>query len=129
MSDKGYIYVSPSMLLSFVLHIPDFAANLLSIACITRELNCRVISIMITFFQDLVTGRVIGNGSLRDSRFYLDCQPTQARLPQAYHTVWTGDSAKKIWLWHQRLGHPSFLLFPSLVLHNPISKFQCETTC
>ena len=40
------------------------------------------------------------------------------------------DSTTQIWLWHQRLGHPSFTLlqkkFP-LFQHNNVSKFQCET--
>jgi hypothetical protein len=42
-SGKGFIFVTPSMSLSFVLHIPDFGANLLSIARIIHELNCRVV--------------------------------------------------------------------------------------
>jgi hypothetical protein len=42
-SGKGSISISPSMSLSSVLHIIDFAANLLFIARITRELNCRAI--------------------------------------------------------------------------------------
>jgi hypothetical protein len=42
-SGKGSISVTPYMSLSFVLHVPDFATNLLSIARITCELNCRVI--------------------------------------------------------------------------------------
>jgi hypothetical protein len=104
----------------------------LSIARITRELNCRVIFYSdYCFFQDLVTGRIIGSGSLRDGLYYLDSQPTQGRLTQAYHTVRTDDSVARIWLWHQWLGHPSFLLlqqmFHSLFLHNHVSKFQCET--
>jgi hypothetical protein len=36
---KGFIYVTPPMTLSSVLHLPDFAVNLLSIARITLELN------------------------------------------------------------------------------------------
>jgi len=79
---KRSISVTPSMTLSFVLHVPDFAANLLSIACITYELNCRVIFYShYCFFQDLVTGRMIGSGSLRDGLYYLDFQPkTQGQL-------------------------------------------------
>jgi transposase InsO family protein len=74
---------------------------------------------------------MIGSGSLKDGLYHLDSQPdTQGRLTQAYHTVRTDDPVAKIWLWHQRLGHPSFLilqrLFPSLFLHNNVSKFQCE---
>jgi hypothetical protein len=49
-SSKGSITVTPYMTLSYVLHIPDFAANLLSIAHITRELNCRIIFYSDFFF-------------------------------------------------------------------------------
>jgi hypothetical protein len=64
------------MTLSFVLHVPDFAANLLSIARITCELNCLVVFYShYCFFQDLVTARMIGGGSLRDGLYYPDSQP------------------------------------------------------
>jgi hypothetical protein len=42
MSGKGFIFVTPSMTLVSVLHVLNLAANLLSIAHITIELNCRV---------------------------------------------------------------------------------------
>jgi transposase InsO family protein len=76
--------------------------------------------------------KMIGSGSLKDGLYYLDSQPdTHGRLIQAYHTVRADDSAARIWLWHQRLGHLSFLIlqqmFPALFLHNNVSKFQCET--
>jgi len=82
MSSKISIYVTPSMTLSFVLHVPDFAANLLSIARITLELNCQVIFYShYCFFHGLVTERMIGGGSLRDGLYYLDSQPsTQGQL-------------------------------------------------
>jgi len=75
---------------------------------------------------------MIDSGSLKDGLYYLHSQPnTQGRLIQAYYTVQADDSAARIWLWHQRLGHPSFLIlqhmFPVLFLHNNVSKFQCET--
>jgi hypothetical protein len=132
-SGKGSISVTPSMTLASVLHVPKLAANLLSITRITIELNCRVISYSYyCFFQDLATGKMIGSGSLKDALYYLDTQPdTHGWLIQAYHTVRAEDSAARIWLWHQRLGHPSFLIsqrmFPALFLHNNISKFQCAT--
>jgi hypothetical protein len=85
------------MTLSSVLHVPDLAANLLSIARITLELNCQVIFYSYyCFFQDLV-GRMIGSGSLKDGLYHLDSQPnTQGRLTQAYHIVRTDDSATRI---------------------------------
>ena len=102
-SSKGSVSVTPAMTLSSVLHVPDLAANFLSIARITLELNCRVIFYSYYFFfQDLVTGRMIGSGLLKDGLYYLDSQPdTQGRLTQAYHTVRTDDSTARIWLWHQ----------------------------
>jgi hypothetical protein len=46
-SGKGSISVTPSITLSSVLHVPDLAANLLSIACITLKLNYRVIFLLL----------------------------------------------------------------------------------
>jgi hypothetical protein len=43
-SGKRFVSVTPSMTLAFVFHVPNLVANLLSIARITIELNCRVIS-------------------------------------------------------------------------------------
>jgi hypothetical protein len=64
---KGSVSVTPSMTLTSVLHVPNLAANLLSIARITIELNCRVIFYSYyCFFQDLATGKMIGSGSLKD---------------------------------------------------------------
>jgi hypothetical protein len=98
------------MTLTSVLHVPNLVANLLSIARITIELNCRVIFYSYyCFFRDLVTGKMIGSGSLKVCLYYLDSQAdTHGRLIQAYHTVQADDSAARIWLWHQRLGHPLF---------------------
>jgi hypothetical protein len=130
---KWSVSIIPSMTLAFVFHVPNLAANLLSIARITIELNCCVIFYSYyCFFQDLAMGKMIGSGSLNDGLYYLDSRPdTHGRLIQAYHTVRADDSAARIWLWHQRLGHPSFLIlqrmFPTLFLHNNVSKFQYET--
>jgi hypothetical protein len=67
-----------SVSLLYVLHILDFLANLLSIACITRELNCTVIFYYnYYFFQYLVTWRIIGSASMRDGLYYLGAQSTQ----------------------------------------------------
>lgn len=98
------------MTLTSILHVPNLAANLLSIVRITIELNCRVIFYSYyCFFQDLATGKMIDSGSLKDGLYYLDSQPdTHGLLIQAYHIVQADDLAARIWLWHQRLGHPSF---------------------
>lgn len=86
------------MTLYYVFYVPDFAANLLSIARITLELNCQVILYPhYYFFQDLVTRRMIGNGNLRDGLCYLDSQlRTPGRLTQAYHIVQANNSTARI---------------------------------
>jgi len=53
---------------------------------------------------------MIGSGSLKDGLYYLGSQPdTHGWLIQAYHKIRADDSAARIWLWHQRLGHPSYI--------------------
>jgi hypothetical protein len=61
------------MTLVSILHVPNLAGNLLSIVRITIELNCRVIFYSYyCFFQNLVTGKMIGSGSMKDGLYYLD---------------------------------------------------------
>ena len=62
---------SPSISLESVLHVPNFATNLLSVSSIIKSMNCSV-----TFFpthcvfQDLETRRMIGSGR-EDGGLYL----------------------------------------------------------
>ena len=62
----GTVKCCPNMTLSSVLHVPSFPINLLSISCITGELNCAVI-----FFQkwclflELGTWNILGTGIMR----------------------------------------------------------------
>jgi hypothetical protein len=86
MFGKGSISFTPSLSLPSILHIPDLSAKLLSIACITHELICRVIFYYKFFFSGLVKGRIIGNGSLSDGLYLLDSQPmTQGWLIDLLH--------------------------------------------
>lgn len=47
------------------------------------------------------------------------------------HHIQGNDKERQIWLWHQRLGHPSFgymkHLFHALFSHVVTSDFQCNT--
>lgn len=47
---KSSISITPFMTLSSILHVPDFAANLLSIMRITCELDCQVFFILIIVY-------------------------------------------------------------------------------
>ncbi|CAL5350327.1 unnamed protein product [Camellia sinensis] len=126
-SGKGLVQVTPTMHLSSVLHVPKFSVNLLSLSRLTQDLNCCV-----TFFpdhclfQDLVTGRTIGSGSAENGLYFLD-QPDKL----AYSSTTSSTTSTDVWLWHRRLGHPSFHLlkhlFPSSFANHHVSDFLCES--
>ena len=68
---SGTIHPTPLITLTYVLSLPQFSFNLISMSKLTRTLNCSI-----SFFpdycliQDLLTTRIIGRG--RESRdFYI----------------------------------------------------------
>jgi hypothetical protein len=132
-SGVGSLPLTSSMSLSTVLHVPHLSGKLLSISQITKELKCSV-----TFFdthcvfQDLLTGTMIGLGRERDGLYYLDLNwHAKEDTGQVHQVVGSSTSEAQIWLWHRRLGHPSFRyllkLFPSLFLKNNVSSFHCDS--
>jgi hypothetical protein len=72
-SGKGSIPVTPFMSFTSVLNVPYLAHNLLSMARITADLNCRVIFLFsLLVLQNLVIGKMIDSGSLKDGLYMLD---------------------------------------------------------
>ena len=79
-----------------------------------------------------MTTTTIGSGREANGLYFLDIPtPTQGQLSVAHHTSISPSAEETIWLWHRRLGHPSFHLiqhlFPSLLPNSSISLFQCES--
>ncbi|CAL5418427.1 unnamed protein product [Camellia sinensis] len=128
-SGKGSVHCSSLLSLSSVLHVPTFSTNLLSVSSLTTSLNCSV-----TFFpthcvfQDLATGKTIGNGRAQGGLYFLDAVPPVVPSQALKCTI--GSSLSLLHQWHRRLGHPSFnvleKLFPSLVRDCPRSIFGCD---
>jgi hypothetical protein len=90
-SGKGSVRYSPSISLSSVLHIPNFATNLLSVSSFTRSANCSI-----TFFpthcvfQELKTGKVIGSGKAHGGIYYLEnapCPQPSVSCGQAFYKL------------------------------------------
>jgi hypothetical protein len=77
---SGTINCSANLNIPCILHVSSFPLNLLSVSCITKDLN--YVAIFFPYwcmFQELGTGRKVGTGVLRDGLYYLD--------NDAYHIV------------------------------------------
>ena len=74
---SGHTHLSPDIKLLFVLHVPGFPSNLLSISNITKALNCYVsFHPSLCIFQDLKMRRMIGMGHEVSGLYYLDLTPS-----------------------------------------------------
>jgi hypothetical protein len=104
-----------SMPLLSVLHVPSFPINLLSISCITKELNCDVVFFPTwCLFQELGNGKkILGTGIMRDDLYYLDDKSSPVAA-----AVLSQSPMQEFLLHHRRLGHMSFntlgQLYPNL---------------
>ncbi|XP_059629691.1 uncharacterized protein LOC132272588 [Cornus florida] len=73
---KGDVHLSPDIILPSVLHVPNFAFNLLSVSKLAKSLNYAVI-----FFphycvlQDLCSKRIFGRGYEHDGLYYFRDPP------------------------------------------------------
>lgn len=110
----GVIEFSRNMKLKNCLYIPTLSSKLLSISQVTKELNC-VVLMYPTFciLQHILTREIIERGTERGDLYYVDEVTHQGHAMFAHGTV-----DRQLWLWHRRLGHPSFgslkMLFTSL---------------
>ena len=131
----GDVKISPLMTLKNVLHVPKLSTNLISIHKLTQDLYYTVIfHNNYCIFQDKDSGRMIGRAREKDGLYYLET-PSQNSLPYSLSSLSLEQPSlssikEKIWLHHNRLGHPSFriikILFPSLFKGLSVEDFHCE---
>ena len=130
----GTVSISPSLSISNVLFVPSLNCNLLSVSQITKSHNCVAIFFPTHFvLQNIHTKEKIGSGKKIGGLYYLEDDSQDATKVLAH--LMSDDLQKKnkeeIWLWHRRLGHPSFgylrKLFPSLFYNCNLTNFNCET--
>ena len=118
-----------SDLLNDTLFVPSLSTRLISVGKITEDLNCAVLMFPnFCIFQDILTREIIGRGSKREGLYYFD----NSALGNAYAARSDLVNLKKeVWLWHKRLGHPSFgymkKMSPTLFLGLENENFICET--
>ena len=125
----GEVYITPSVVLKNVLHVPKLSANLISIQKLATDLKCCAIFFLShCVLQDQVSGRKIGLAKERNGLYHLEIsQKTTSNLPVS---LLSSSNKDAIWLHHYRLGHPSFrvlkIMFPQLFIGSDISEFHCD---
>ncbi|PRQ35370.1 putative RNA-directed DNA polymerase [Rosa chinensis] len=130
----GSVQVTPSIVLHDVLYVPSLSHHLLSVSQLGSQNKCSVTFYpMYVIFHNLCTRVIMGKGDLRGRLFHLDCmyaEPTQAPEQPLALTL-NSDRLSELWLWHRRLGYPSFGVMkksmPSLFLGVSESSLHCET--
>ena len=101
----GDIYVTPSLILKNVLHVPKLSANLVLIQKLIEDLKCyEIFHPSYCVFQEQGSGRKIELAKERNGLYHLETPGSSNR--------------DVIWLHHFHLGHPPFrvlnIMFPSL---------------
>ena len=130
----GSVQVTPSIILHDVLYVPSLSHHLLSVSQLSSQNKCSITFYpMYVVFQNLCSRVIIGKGDLRGRLFHLDCmyaEPAQAPKQPLALTL-NSNRLSELWLWHRRLGHPSFRVMkksmPSLFLGISESTLHCET--
>ena len=126
---SGQSRATSSLPLQNVLYIPGFPANLLSINAITKALHCGVFFFPHhCVFQDLDTGRRIGLGRENGRGIYeLVADSPSTGLQALFALSASSSSLHDSFLWHCRLGHPSFVKLKETLPWLHLSEFHCES--
>jgi hypothetical protein len=103
--------------ISNVLYLPTFASNLISVSKITKELNCNVIfSPENVVFQDRITKKMIGEGSLENGLYILDMS-NKALL---------ANNLEQNKLWHWRVEHASDKVLNKMMSVTNLNNSNCD---
>ena len=112
-----------------VLYVPGFPTNLLSINDITKALNCRVFFYPYhCIFQDLSRGQRIGLGRENGRGLYeLVAYSPSAGLRVLFSLSASSCSSQTSFLWHCRLGHPSFSKLKETLPWLRLCDYKCKS--
>ena len=104
----GAIKINYSCILKSVLHVPKLSCNLLSLTSSQKIIIAIIFSQDQCIFQDLSTGKKIGNAREQEGLYFLG--DNSKRDKHAYNVSEDSNQVRRgnIMLWHFRLGHPSF---------------------
>ncbi|KAL3516705.1 hypothetical protein ACH5RR_023607 [Cinchona calisaya] len=125
----GDIHIMPTFFLKNVLHVPNLSAKLVSIKRLTHDLKCYAIfSPSYCIFQDQDTRRKIELAKEMNGLYLLES--SQKMRNNVSLSFLSSSNKDAIWLYHLRLGHPSFRvlqdMFPQLFQGLDIGEFHCD---
>ncbi|KAH0686950.1 hypothetical protein KY284_017503 [Solanum tuberosum] len=132
---QGDISLGKSLILKDVLHIPKLSANLISIQKLTKDSKCQVTFFpSYCLFQEQNTKEMIGRASEKGGLYCLDFHNGEYISKNSLSSSFLSESImsnkEKVWLYHRRLGHPSFYvikrMFPSLFKDLIVESFHCD---
>ena len=116
--------LSNNITLSNVLFVPNLNCSLISVSKLLRQTNCfALLTDTLCVLQDRFTRTLIGAGEERGGvYFFKDVMAARVQVADKSHK-----SADQF-LWHQRLGHPSFsvLTFLPMFLNKPATQSPCD---
>ncbi|KAG8379319.1 hypothetical protein BUALT_Bualt07G0076000 [Buddleja alternifolia] len=101
----GRVTLSPSLSLQNTILVPSLSNRLLSVGQATKKLNCcALIYPKFCLFQDILTKEIIARGTKQEALYFIG----DFSVGRANNICRTSDKEREIWLWHRRMGHPSF---------------------
>ena len=124
----GTIYLSDSLILKNVLHVPTFHFNLISVSTLLRDNGCSAHFFPDNcFLQACSQDLMIGKGDLHRNLYILDMHSLVSSPVESFCGSLSVDGT----LWHQRLGHPSAVKLQVLAdsLYIPRSVSYLDSHC
>ena len=117
----GTMRLTSTLSLPHTLLVPSLKHKLMSPGQATEQLNCCVLMYpKFCLIQDILTKK-------EDLYFVDDVNTGRVNLAQGA----VDHKRRQIWLWHHRLGHPSFSylqhMYPDLFVGCSVSDFKCDT--
>ena len=114
----GHMYITPTLILKNVFHVPKLSASLVSIQKLTRDLKCYAIFFpSYCVFSKQGSGRMIGLAKEMNGLYHLELsQKTSVIICLSFLSSSNKDT---IWLYHLHLGHPSFRVKSHVFLFVP----------
>lgn len=102
---EGTVKCTSNISLSYVLHVPAFPVNLLSLSALIDDIDCSVtLNKFGVVIQERETRQMVGTGTRRKGLWYVE----KGVQPELVYAATMEDKEKQAMIHHCRMGHVSF---------------------